>query len=331
MRTARRTFCRLIATATAIGAITAAIGLPARAQTWPSKPIILIVPFPPGGTSDTSARLVGQELSKQIGQPVVVENRPGANGNIGVQAAARAPADGHTIVLTGVGSNAINHGLYAKMPYDSRKDFAHITMIASGPNVLVVNAEFPAKTLKELVELVKANPGKYNYASNGNGSSGHVAMELFKQTADLRIDHIPYKGGGPAMTDVIGGQVPIYFTNQDAAMPHIKSGKLRALAVTSLERNPLYPDVPTIAELGYPGFQAISWTGLSAPAKTPKDIVARLHAETIKALQVPAVKERLESNGFVIGGNSSEDYAAFISAEIDKWTAVVRTAGATVD
>jgi tripartite-type tricarboxylate transporter receptor subunit TctC len=158
-----------------------------------------------------------------------------------------------------------------------------------------------------------------------------VAMELFKQTADLRIDHIPYKGGGPAMTDVIGGQVPIYFTNQDAAMPHIKSGKLRALAVTSLERNPLYPDVPTIAELGYPGFQAISWTGLSAPAKTPKDIVARLHAETIKALQVPAVKERLESNGFVIGGNSSEDYAAFISAEIDKWTTVVRTAGATVD
>ena len=209
-----------------------------------------------------------------------------------MQAAARAPADGHTIVLTGVGSNAINHGLYAKMPYNSRKDLAHITMIASGPNVLVVNAEFPAKTLKELVELVKANPGKYNYASNGNGSSGHVAMELFKQTADPKID-IPYKGGGPAMTDVIGGQVPIYFTNQDAAMPHIKSGKLRALAVTSLERNPLYPDVPTIAELGYPGFQAISWTGLSAPAKTPKDIVARLHAETIKALQVPAVKERL--------------------------------------
>ena len=303
----------------------------AQAQAWPAKAITLIVPFPPGGSTDTIGRLVAQELNKALGQPVVVENRPGANGNIGSAAAARAPADGYTLLLSGVGSNAINHGLYAKMPYDSRKDFAHVTLLATGPNVLVVNPDFPAKTLKDFVESAKANPGKYNYASSGSGSSGHLAMELLKQTADVKLDHIPYKGGAPALTDVMGGQVPAMFINQDVVLPHIKAGKLRILAVASLERNPLYPDVPTVAESGFPGFQAVSWFGLSAPAGLPRDILARLHAETVKALQSPALKDKLESNGFVVVGNSPEDFASFVAAEIDKWSGVAKTAGATVD
>jgi tripartite-type tricarboxylate transporter receptor subunit TctC len=188
-----------------------------------------------------------------------------------------------------------------------------------------------AKTFKEFIDLAKANPGKYNYASSGSGSSGHLAMELLKQTADLKLDHIPYKGGAPAMTDVMGGQVPAMFINQDVVLPHVKAGRLRILAVASLERNPLYPDVPTIAESGFPGFQAVSWFGLSAPAKTPNEIITRLQAETVKALQSPALKERLESNGFVVVGNSPDEFAKFIAAEIDKWSGVAKTAGATVD
>ena len=328
----RKSLTGMLASALVAGALGfAATVLPAQAQGWPNKAITLIVPFPPGGTSDTMARLIGQELSTSLGQPVVVENRPGANGNIGAGAAARAKPDGYTIVLTGVGSNAINHGLYATMPYDSRTDFAHITQLVSGPNVLVVNADFPAKTLKEFIDLAKASPGKINYASNGNGSSGHLAMELLKQTAGISLNHVPYKGGAPAMTDVIAGVVPVLFNNQDAAYPHVKSGKLRVLAVSSLERNPLYPDVPTIAESGYPGFSAVSWVGLSAPAKTPKEIITGLHAEAVKGLQSPAVKERLTSLGFVIVGSTPEEYAEFIRKEIDKWTAVAKAAGATVD
>jgi len=321
----------LTASALALFVSLGAATLPAVAQTWPAKAITLIVPFPPGGSTDTIGRLVAQELNKSLGQPVVVENRAGANGNIGSAAVARAPADGYTLLLSGVGSNAINHGLYAKMPYDSRKDFAHVTLLTTGPNVLVVNPDFPAKTFKEFIDLAKANPGKYNYASSGSGSSGHLAMELLKQTADLKLDHIPYKGGAPAMTDVMGGQVPAMFINQDVVLPHVKAGKLRILAVASLERNPLYPDVPTIAESGIPGFQAVSWFGLSAPAKTPNEIITRLQAETVKALQSPALKERLESNGFVVVGNSPDEFAKFIAAEIDKWSGVAKTAGATVD
>ena len=204
---------------------------PAQGQTWPSKPITYIVPFPPGGTSDLTARLIGQEIGKGLGQPVVVENRAGANGNIGSAAVAKAPPDGYTLLLSGVGSNAINHGLYPKLPYDSRKDFAHVTILTRGPNVLVANAGFPAKSMRGFVELVKASPGKYNYASSGNGASGHMAMELLKMTAGLQVDHIPYKGGAPALTDVIAGQVPFMFVNQDVVIPHIKAGKLHPLGV----------------------------------------------------------------------------------------------------
>jgi tripartite-type tricarboxylate transporter receptor subunit TctC len=323
---------RVPARAVALATIAfAAMVATAQAQSWPRKPITMVVPFPPGGTTDTTARLVAQEMSKSLGQPVVVENRAGANGNIGSASVARAAPDGYTLLVSGVGSNAINHGLYAKMPYDSRTDFAHITQMTSGPNVLVVKADFPAKSLKEFVDLARANPGKFNYASAGSGASGHLAMELLKETAGIKMDHIPYKGGAPALTDVMGGQVEAMFTNQDMPAPHVKSGKVRVLAVAALQRNPLYPDVPTVAESGFPGFSAESWNGLSAPAKTPKEIIDRLNAEAVKALQVSAVKERLESNGFVIVGSTPQQYADFIRAEIDKWSAVAKSSGAKVD
>ena len=323
---------RQVVGALALGMLGSSASLPALAQAaYPTKAITLVVPFPPGGSTDTIGRLVAEALSRSLGQPVVVENRPGANGNIGSQAVARAPADGYTLLLSGVGSNAINHGLYARMPYDSRRDFTHITLLATGPNVLVANTDFAAKSLKEFVDLARASPDKYNYASSGNGSSGHLAMELLKQTADIKVAHVPYKGGSPALTDVIGGQVPVMFINQDVVLPHVKAGKLRVLGVAGAERNPAYPDVPTIAEQGYPGFSAVSWFGLSAPANLPKEILARLHAETVKALQTPALADRLTSNGFVVGANAPDAFAAFVGSEMDKWSKVAKAAGATVD
>lgn len=232
------------------------------AQEWPARPITMIVPFPPGGTSDTNARLIAQEMAKLLGQNIVIDNKPGANGNVGTALAARAPADGYTIVLSGVGTNGINPGLYKNTQYDPVKDFAHITMIASGPNAIAVHPDFSARTLDDLVRLARDNPGKYSYASSGTGSSGHMAMEMFKQRAEAKIEHVPYKGGAQALQDVLGGQVPILITNADAVLPHVKSGKLRVLAITSAARNPLFPDTPTIAEQGFPGFAAVSWTGL---------------------------------------------------------------------
>ena len=301
------------------------------AQTFPAKAITFVVPFPPGGTTDVIGRLIAAEMSKSMGQVVIVENRAGANGNIGSAAVARATPDGYTLLVTGVGSNAINHGLYASMPYDSRKDFAHITQLTNGPNVLVVHPEFPAKTFKEFLEVVRKDPGKYNYASAGNGASGHMAMEFLKMSAGLAIDHIPYKGGGPAMTDLMGGQVHMMFTNQDGPLAHIKTGRMRALAATSLERNPSYPDTPTIAESGFPGFQAVSWNGLAAPAGTPAEIVDKLHAEVVKALGQPAVRERLIAQGFVAGGISPAAMSAFVADEIEKWGKVAKAAGAKID
>lgn len=323
----RRTVLTLAAGAAALPAL----GSGARAQAYPSKPITMVVPFPPGGTSDVGGRLMAQELSKALGQSVVVENRAGANGNIGSAAVARAPADGYTLLLSGIGSHAINMALYAKMPYDAAKDFTHIAHFTNGPNVLVCNSDFPAKTFRDFVDLVKASPGKYSYASSGSGSSGHLAMELLKQQAGLKIEHVPYKGGAPAMTDVIGGQVPVLFINQDAPLSYIKAGRMRVLAVASLERNSLYPDVPTVAESGYPGFSAVSWNGLSGPPNMPQDIVARLNAAIVEAVRSPAIKDRLEASGFVVVGGTPEQYAAFIRSEIEKWTPVVKAAGATVD
>jgi tripartite-type tricarboxylate transporter receptor subunit TctC len=293
---------------------------------YPTKPVTIIVPFPAGGTSDIMGRLIADELQKQLKQTFIVDNKGGAGGAIGTAQAARAPADGYTLLLSGIGSNAIIHGMTPKPSYDSVKDFVQISQLAAGPNVLVVNPEFPAKTFQEFVSWVKANPGKFSFGQV-NASSGHVTTEYLKQTAHLDMVGIPYRGGGPALGDVIANQIPGMFTNQDVVLPHIKAGKLRALAVTSAQRNPLYPDVPTVAESGYPDFTAVSWTGLSAPKGTPKAVVDKLEAAMVKAFGDPAVRAKLEANGFVVVASKSADYTKFVQEEINRWSKVVQTAG----
>jgi len=300
------------------------------AQTWPSKPIKIIVPFPAGGSTDNVGRLLGVELGKLLNQIVIIENKGGANGNIGADQVAKSAPDGYTLLISGVGSNAINYSLYNKMPF-SDKDFVHVSLLATGPNVLAANPDFPAKTFKEFIALAKANPGKYANASSGSGSSGHLAMEMVKQAAGIDVLHIPYKGGAAAITDVIGGQIPLLFINQDNALPQVQAGKLRALAVASLERNPAYPDTPTIAESGYPGFSAVSWFGLSAPAGTPKEIIQKLNDATVKAMNMPDVKSRLQSVGFVVVAGTPAQFTDFVTAEIVKWGKAAKASGAKLD
>ncbi len=313
------------------GAGATIITRPALAQAWPARTITLVVPFPAGGTTDVTARLIAQEISGPLGQSIVVENKGGANGNIGSLQVARAAPDGYTLLASGVGSNAVNHGIYKSMPYDSNKDFAHITMMTSGPNVLVVNKDFPAKDLKEFIAYVKANPGKLNYASAGAGASGHMAMELLKLKAGIDVLHVPYRGGALAINDVIGGQVPMMFTNQDIAFAQASAGLVKMIGVASLERNPASPDTPTIAEQGFPGFAAVSWNALAAPAGTPKAIIDRIQSETKKALQNAAIKEKLGKNGFVPGGNTPEEQQKFVADEIIKWAEVAKTAKVSID
>ena len=321
----RRTLIRAALAAALV--FTATLG---QAQGWPTKPVRMIVPFPPGGSTDNLGRMLAAELTKTFGQPVIVENKGGANGNIGSAEVAKASPDGYTLLVSGVGSNAINYSLYRTMPYADR-DFAHVTLLATGPNVLAANPNFPARSFKELIELAKANPGKFSNASSGNGSSGHLAFELLKQKAGLDIVHIPYKGGGPAITDVIGNQVPFLFINQDNALPHVRGGRLRALAVASLERNPAYPDVPTVAESGFPGFSAVSWFGLSAPAGTPPDVIKRLNEATVKAMNTPEIRKRLEDSGFVVVAGTPQQFNEFVASEIAKWGAVAKASGAKLD
>jgi len=325
-----------------LGAITlwGALGaaLPARAQdAWPSKPIRLISPFPAGGTSDVMARLVADALSKELGQQVVVDNVGGAGGTIGTLRGAKATPDGYTLVQTGVGQSAVAHGLDPKLGYDSLKDFVPLSQVHLGPNVLVVHPSMPFKTFGELVSYVRQNPGKLNYGYT-HAASGHMAMELLKQRASecpkgqkdcngFFMVGIPYRGGGPMMADLLGGQIPLMFINQDVALQHVRTGKLRALAVTSLQRNTLYPDVPTIAESGFPGFQALSWSGLSAVKGTPQPIVDRLEATMKKILSSPDVRQRLESVGFVVPTPGAAAYGPFLKSELDLWVKVIKTAG----
>lgn len=317
---------------------------PALAQDgpWPNKPVKIVVPFPPGGTSDVMARMVSEELAKALKQPVIIENVGGAGGTTGTARAVKLPADGYTIIQTGVGQNAVAHGLDPKLAYDSVKDFTHLTQIHSGPNVLVVHPDRPIKTFQELVAYGKANPGKLTYGYT-HAASGHMAMELLKQTVSecpepakkgeaknckgLFMVGIPYRGGGPMMTDMLGGQIDLMFINQDVALQHVKAGKLRALAVSSAQRNPLYPDVPTVAESGYPGFEALSWSGMSVAAGTPKPIADRLEAEFAKIMASPAIKQRMDQNGFVIPVQGSRHYTSFVKSEHDRWVRVIKTAG----
>ncbi|WP_077003092.1 tripartite tricarboxylate transporter substrate binding protein [Variovorax sp. KK3] len=305
-------------------ALTAAHAQPA--ADYPNRPVKIIVPFPAGGTSDIMGRLIAEELGKQLKQPFVVDNKGGAGGAIGTDQAAKAPADGYTLLLSGIGSNAVIHGFASPKPGYVEADFIHISQLAAGPNVLVVNPSFPAKNFKEFIAWVKANPGKFSFGQV-TSSSGHLTTEYLKQTAGLDMVGIPYKGGAPALNDVLANQIPGMFTNQDAVLPHVKAGKLRALVVTSAQRNPLYPDIPTVAESGYPGFSAVSWTGLSAPKGAPQAIVDKLQAAMVKAFSDPATRARLESNGFVVAASNSADYTRFVQSEVERWGQVIRAGG----
>jgi tripartite-type tricarboxylate transporter receptor subunit TctC len=309
----------------------AALPLAAQAQDdYPNKPVKIIVPFPAGGTSDIMGRLIAEELSKQLKQPFIVDNKGGAGGAIGSDQAAKATPDGYTLLLSGIGSNAVIHGFQSPKPGYKESDFVHISQLAAGPNVLVVNPDFPAKTFKEFIAYAKANPGKVNYGQVP-ASSGHLTTEYLKQVAGIDIVGIPYRGGGPALTDVLANQIPLMFTNQDAALPHVKAGKLRALAVTSVERNPQYPDVPTVAESGFTGFSAVSWTGLSAPRGTPQAIVDKLEAAMVKAFHEPAARAKLEGNGFVVVASKSADFTKFVNDEGARWAEVIRRGGLKPD
>jgi tripartite-type tricarboxylate transporter receptor subunit TctC len=301
------------------------------AQSYPSKPIHLIVPFPPGGPTDIVGRLVAQKLSEGVGQPVVVENRPGAGGTVGSTAAAKSAADGYTLLYGSTSTLAIAPSLYKNLSYDPRKSFAPISLVSRGPILVAVNAQVPARTLKEFIDLAKKSPGKLSYSSGGNGTPPHLAGELFKTVAGIDVLHVPYKGGGPAINDVAGGQVQAVFEGQVALLPHLQSGRIRALAITGAKRNPSLPDVPTVAEAGLPQYDANFWSGLVAPAGTPNDTIGKLNAVLVKALQAPDVRETLSRQGLEAAGNSPQEFAAYIAVELEKWAAVVKTSGAKLD
>jgi len=294
---------------------------------YPQKPIRLVAPFAPGGGTDILARLFGQKLSETLGQQIIVDNRGGAGGTVGTDIAAKAPPDGYTLILVSA-SHAINPGLYQKLPYDSVNDFAPITQLATSPGILVVNPSLPVKSVKDLIALARAKPGQINYASAGSGTPPHLAGELFKVMAKIDMVHVPYKGNAPAFTDVIGGQVSLIFPTMPSAMPFIKSGRLRPIAVTSAKRAPAAPDIPTIAESGLPGYEATSWYGILAPAGTPQQIVARLHEALVSVISAPDMKDRLAAQGLDPLGNTPQQFAAVIKSEIVKWTKVVKASGA---
>jgi len=323
---ARRTVLQAIAAASLGAAL-----LPAAfaAEAFPNKPITMVVPFVAGGTTDILARIVGQSLGEELGQPVIIDNRAGAGGNIGGQFAARAPADGYTIFMGTVGTHAINEWLYKKMPFNPNKDFVPLTRVANVPNLLVANPAQPFKNVKELISYAQAHPGQVNFGSSGSGSSIHLSGELFKMMAKVDMIHIPYKGSAPAVTDLLGNQIAIMFDNMPSAIQHVRSGKLRPLAVTTAKRSPELPDVPTVAEAGVPGYEATSWFGLFAPTKTPADVQAKLHAAIIKVLQKPDVIKKIGDQGGEVVTESQAEFGKFIAAENEKWKQVVKTSGAT--
>jgi len=304
---------------------------PAQAQQYPSRPVRFVVPFAPGGSTDTLARTVGMKLTDALGQQVVVDNRPGANGDIGMMIVAKAPPDGYTIVLGYIANLAIAPSLYAKMPYDPVKDFQPLTQPASSPNVLTAHPSVPANSLQELIALAKAKPGAVSFASTGVASVGHLTGELINNLAGIRMTHVPYKGSGQAVTDILGGHVQVMFSGFSSTLHHIKAGKLRALAVTGPKRSNALPQVATIAEQGFPGVEATAWYGILAPAGTPKPVVTRLHGEMVKILKLTDVTQKLEGLGFEIVASTPEQLGAYIRSEIKKWEKVVRASGAKPD
>ena len=302
-----------------------------QAQDFPTRPIRFIVPAPPGGAPDAIARIVGQRLAAQMGQGVVVDNRGGGNGVIGVEAARQSPADGYTIVLGYQGPFAINPGLRPDLPYDPQKDFIPLTLLAVSQNVLVVHPSLPVRSLKELVAAAKAKPGEINYASGGTGQSSHLSMELLEHMTGMKMTHVPYKGAGPALADTIAGHVKLHFLALSPAIPLIQSGKLVPLGVTGSQRAASLPNVPTIAEAGAPGYEVLTWYGAFVLAGTPAPVVAKLHAEMLTALKSPEVQDQYKHHGLQAGGNSSEAFGRFLAADIDKWKKLIKESGIKVE
>ena len=305
--------------------------LPSIAQTFPAKPLRLVVPFPPGGPLDVVGRLVAQQLGERWGQNVVVENKPGAGGNIGADFVAKSTPDGYTVVMGALSTHAVNPSLYSKMPYDAQKDFAPITRVAITPNVLVVNPALPVNSVKELIAYAKAHPGKLSFGSGSTGSAGHLAGELFKVDAGIDMVHIPYKGAAPATQALLAGDTQLMFDNLANAMAQVKAGKLRALAVTTAERSKLAPDLPTMAEAGVPGFDISTWFGLFAPAGTPPAIIGKWNADVVRILDSPEMRERLAAQGAEAAPDSPDDFARFVSDELQKYARIVKASGARVD
>ena len=301
------------------------------AQSYPNKPIRFYTPYPPGGTTDIMARLFGAKMHEAWGQPVVIEAKPGAGGNIGADFVAKAPPDGYTILMGASGPLAINASLFSKLPYDPVKDFAPIVLSASVPLVLVTHSTLPVKSVKDFIVLMKARPGQFNYASAGPGSPQHLTAEMFKFMAKVEMTHIPYKGSGPAIVDLIGGQIPFAFESMIPILPHVKGGKLRALAVTSRQRSPVLPEVPTVDATGVPGFESIAWYGVVAPAGTPKEIVAKLNGEMVRIANLPDIKQRLIEMGSPPVAGTPEQFGALIRSEIPKWGKVVKQANVSLD
>jgi len=298
---------------------------------FPDHAVRLIVPFPPGGGTDILARPLAQKLGERWGQPVVIENRAGAGGNIGTDTAARAPADGYTLVLGTVGTHAINQSLYARLPYDAVRDFAAITIVANTPNILVVNPSVPARSVQELLDYTRAHPGALNYATPGNGTPPHLATEILKSMAGVSITHVPYKGSGPAMTDLLGGQVQMMIANAPVVIPYIKSGQLRGLATTSAQRPAMARDLPTLAESGLEGYEADTWYGLFAPAGTPRAVVDKLNADVVWALRSPDIIKLYAEQGADVVAGSADEASAKVRAEVAKWRDVIQRIGVKVD
>ena len=314
----------------AVWLIAALPAIAADAQSYPSKPIRIIVPFPPGGIADVMARVFGQKFTDTWNQPVVVENRAGAGGNIGAEIVAKSPPDGYTLVMGSIGTHAVNVSLFSKLPYDPVRDFAPVARVIEADGLLVLHPSVPVKTVKDLIALARARPGQLVYASAGNGTAGHLAGELFKSMAKIDLVHIPYKGNVPAITDLVGGQTSMLFATLPTVLPLAKAGKLHALAVTGAQRNPAVPDVPTMAD-ALPGFEVTNWIGIFAPAGTPADIVAKLNAEIMRIMRLPEVQSRLANEGAKFAPTTPSEFAAFVKSEITKWGKVIRESGARVD
>ena len=323
--------CSVITFVCALACCAGILPVEARAQTYPAKPIRLVVPFPPGGSLDVVARAIGQRLAEAWGQPVIIDNRPGAGGNIGADLVAKSAPDGYTILEGALSTHAVNVSLYGKMPYDPVKDFAPITLVAITPNVLVVSRSFPVNSVPELIAYAKSHPGKLSFGSGSNGSAGHLAGELFKSEAGVDMVHVPYKGGAPALQALLAGDTQLMFDNLANSTPQLKAGRLKALAVTTAKRSVLAPDLPTLAETGLPGFDIYTWWGFMAPAGTPKEIVTKWNAEVTRILGTPEMKQFFAQQGAEPAPTTPEEFAALIKSEIPKYAKIVKASGAKVD